>query len=78
MRPVETRQQKSRGARLAGAAIQPRSTTANEQLLQRAKKSIAGGDSSTMRVLPYHLPLVAARGVGSHVWDVDGNEYIDL
>ncbi len=31
-----------------------------------------------MRVLPYHLPLVAARGQGSRVWDVDGNEYIDL
>jgi glutamate-1-semialdehyde 2,1-aminomutase len=55
-----------------------RSTTANEQLLQRAKRAIAGGDSSTMRVLPYHLPLVAAYGRGSHVWDVDNNEYIDL
>lgn len=31
-----------------------------------------------MRVLPYHLPLVAARGQGSRVWDVDGHEYIDL
>ena len=26
-----------------------------------------------MRVLPYHLPLVAERGEGSRVWDVDGN-----
>jgi glutamate-1-semialdehyde 2,1-aminomutase len=78
MRPVDTHQQRSRGVRLAGAALPQRSTTANEQLLQRAKKSIAGGDSSTMRVLPYHLPLVAARGAGSHVWDEDGNEYIDL
>lgn len=31
-----------------------------------------------MRVLPYHLPLVAQRGEGAHVWDVDGNEYLDL
>jgi len=31
-----------------------------------------------MRVLPYALPLVAERGQGSRVWDVDGNEYIDL
>ena len=31
-----------------------------------------------MRVLPYHIPLVADRGQGSRVWDVDGNEYIDL
>ena len=31
-----------------------------------------------MRVLPYHLPLVAERGDGCKVWDVDGREYIDL
>ncbi len=31
-----------------------------------------------MRVLPYHLPLVAERGAGSRLWDADGNEYIDL
>jgi len=54
------------------------STPLSEQMLQRGRQSIAGGDSSTMRVLPYHLPLVAARGQGSRVWDVDGNEYIDL
>ena len=54
------------------------STPLSEQVLERGRQSIAGGDSSTMRVLPYHLPLVAARGQGSRVWDVDGNEYIDL
>jgi glutamate-1-semialdehyde 2,1-aminomutase len=54
------------------------STPLSEQILERGRQSIAGGDSSTMRVLPYHLPLVAARGQGSRVWDVDGNEYIDL
>lgn len=31
-----------------------------------------------MRVLPYHLPLVAERGDGCRLWDVDGREYIDL
>jgi glutamate-1-semialdehyde 2,1-aminomutase len=53
-------------------------TTRSEQMLARFKESIAGGDSSTMRVLPYHLPLVADRGTGARVWDVDGNEYLDL
>ena len=48
------------------------------RMLEYGRRSIAGGDSSTMRVLPYHLPLVADRGQGSRVWDVDGNEYIDL
>src|SRR5580692_11659990 len=54
------------------------STAKSEQVLQRGRQSIAGGDSSTMRVLPYHVPLVASRGSGSRVWDVDGNEYVDL
>jgi glutamate-1-semialdehyde 2,1-aminomutase len=31
-----------------------------------------------MRVLPYHLPLVADHGDGARVWDADGKEYIDL
>jgi glutamate-1-semialdehyde 2,1-aminomutase len=48
------------------------------RMLERGRKSIAGGDSSTMRVLPYHLPLVADRGAGARLWDIDGNEYIDL
>src|SRR5271169_6560704 len=50
----------------------------SEQLLDRAKQSVAGGDSSTMRVLPYHPALVIDRGDGCRVWDVDENEYIDL
>jgi len=48
------------------------------QLLDRAKQSVAGGDSSSMRVLPYHPPLVIDRGAGCRIWDVDENEYIDL
>ena len=56
----------------------PHRVCSNEELLRRACLSIAGGDSSTMRVLPYHLPLVADRGKGSRLWDADNNEYIDL
>jgi glutamate-1-semialdehyde 2,1-aminomutase len=56
----------------------PTTATACEQLLDRGRKSLAGGDSSTMRVLPYHLPLVAERGQGARVWDADGREYLDL
>jgi glutamate-1-semialdehyde 2,1-aminomutase len=50
----------------------------SEQLLERAKKSVAGGDSSTMRVLPYHPALLIDLAKGCHIWDVDGNDYIDL
>jgi glutamate-1-semialdehyde 2,1-aminomutase len=52
--------------------------TRSERLLERAKQSVAGGDSSTMRVLPYHPALVMDRGDGCRIWDVDENEYIDL
>jgi glutamate-1-semialdehyde 2,1-aminomutase len=48
------------------------------RMLERGRRAIAGGDSSTMRVLPYHLPLVADRGQGCKVWDVEGNEYLDF
>jgi len=47
-------------------------------MLDRGRRSIAGGDSSSMRVLPYHIPLVAERGEAARLWDVDGNEYLDL
>ena len=58
--------------------LAPSVTTKSARMLERGRRSIAGGDSSTMRVLPYHLPLVADRGQGARLWDVDGNEYIDL
>ena len=48
------------------------------RVLDRACRSLAGGDSSLMRVVPYHLPLVADRGAGCFVWDVAGKQYIDL
>ncbi len=47
-------------------------------LLQRARKSVAAGASSTMRVLDYHLPLMIERAEGVHVWDVSGNRLIDM
>lgn len=59
-------------------AITKRISKLSEETLAYSKNYIAGGDSSSMRVLPYHLPLVAASGLGSRLWDVDGNEYIDL
>lgn len=63
---------------LTNGKVLKTTTTGSERLLARARQSIAGGDNSTMRVLPYHLPLVATRGAGSRVWDVDGQEFIDL
>ncbi len=45
--------------------------------LERAKKTLAGGVSSSVRGGDKPFPLYFDRGEGSHLWDVDGNEYID-
>ena len=50
----------------------------SERMLARATASVAGGESSSMRVLPYHLPLVVDRAEGARIWDLDGNELIDM
>ncbi len=53
----------------------------SESLWQRALKVIPGG-SQTLSKAPGcfvdgYSPKYLARGKGSHVWDADGNEYID-
>jgi glutamate-1-semialdehyde 2,1-aminomutase len=59
-------------------------TAANTQQsrdwFKRANAVLAGGISSSARAsttgkLPY--PLYITRGQGSHVWDADGNEFVD-
>ena len=44
----------------------------------RAKKSLARGVSSAMKATQAPVPICASHGLGSHIWDVDGNEYIDF
>ncbi len=55
-----------------------RSSLYSSGLMERARQSLAGGGNSTMRVLPYHLPMVVDRGDGCRVWDADGREYLDF
>jgi glutamate-1-semialdehyde 2,1-aminomutase len=45
--------------------------------LERSRKTLAGGVSSNVRAGDKPFPLFFERGAGSHLWDVDGNEYID-
>lgn len=54
------------------------SEVTSESFLERARQSLAGGDSSTMRVLPYQDPLVAERARGCRLWDVGGQEFVDM
>jgi len=48
----------------------------SRQLLERAGKSLAGGVSSPFRA-HFPVPLYFENGCGSHLLDVDGNEFID-
>jgi len=53
--------------------------TKSEQLFEQAQKYIPGGVNSPVRsfLAVGGTPAFLARGQGSRVWDVDGNEYID-
>lgn len=47
-------------------------------LLDATRAVIAGGGSSNMRNLGIQLPLVIDRSAGCRIWDVEGNELIDV
>jgi glutamate-1-semialdehyde 2,1-aminomutase len=53
-----------------------RAPTATE-MGDRAKRSLAGGVTSSWQISDPQ-PIWIDRGLGSKVWDVDGNEYVDL
>jgi len=57
----------------------PRKLDESRRLQQRAEKLIPGGVCSPVRAfkaVECDAPFIV-RGQGSHVWDADGNEYID-
>jgi len=58
------------------------SFTCSEQLLERALKKIPLGTqtfSKSYKVFPYGVsPFYASRAKGSHLWDADGNQYVDF
>lgn len=48
----------------------------SQELFEESKKIIPGGVSSPVRAFkPY--PFFVAKGEGSHIYDVDGNSYVD-
>jgi glutamate-1-semialdehyde 2,1-aminomutase len=52
------------------------STPKSAELFKRAKRSMPLGVASSFQANdPY--PVYLARGSGSHVWDVDGHDYVD-
>lgn len=54
-------------------------TTESERLFARAQELIPGGVNSPVRAFRSvgGVPRFIERGAGAHLWDADGNEYID-
>jgi glutamate-1-semialdehyde 2,1-aminomutase len=52
--------------------------TTNADMLEHIREVIAGGVSSNMRALAIPSPIVLERSEGCRLWDVEGNELIDL
>src|SRR5262249_32101278 len=57
----------------------PRTTDLSRKLQQRSEHVIPGGVDSPVRAFRSvgGEPPFIVRGKGSHLWDADGNEYID-
>jgi glutamate-1-semialdehyde 2,1-aminomutase len=52
-------------------------TTESRKLSERLRRVLPAGDTRTVTYYPPY-PLALARGQGCHVWDLDGNRFIDL
>jgi glutamate-1-semialdehyde 2,1-aminomutase len=63
----------------AVAAASTFDTRRSQALMARARERFPGGVNSPVRAFGGvgGEPFVVARGAGSRIWDVDGNEYID-
>ena len=58
-------------------AIFVRRQPKSQRLAEQAKQYLAGGVTSSWQIT-VPQPVWLSRGRGSRVWDVDGNEYVDL
>jgi glutamate-1-semialdehyde 2,1-aminomutase len=59
---------------------EPRSEARSAELFARAQRVLVGGVNSPVRAMRSigRDPLFVARAEGPHVWDADGNRYVDL
>src|SRR6476661_2662492 len=57
-----------------------RNRASSERWFERAQQSLVEGVNSPSRGAAVYTPgpIFLERGRGSHVWDADGNEYIDF
>ncbi|HEX2188382.1 MAG TPA: aminotransferase class III-fold pyridoxal phosphate-dependent enzyme [Longimicrobiaceae bacterium] len=66
----------------AGEAAPPLRLERSEELLRRSAAVVPGGAQTYSKSWRQHIrgvsPVFLERGEGARVWDVDGNEYVDL
>lgn len=66
----------------SGERAAPRPLAKSEEWLARSEKVIPGGAQTYSKSWRQHIrgvsPIFLERGEGARVWDVDGNEYVDL
>jgi len=62
------------------ASPSTKTRTRSREWYQRAQKSLIEGVNSPSRGAAVYSagPIVLERGLGSHVWDLDGSEYVDF
>jgi glutamate-1-semialdehyde 2,1-aminomutase/spore coat polysaccharide biosynthesis protein SpsF len=69
-------------ARETALSPRRRSLDVSKQLAERANRVIPGGSQTLSKGATQYVqgvaPAFLVRGQGSHVWDADGNEYIDF
>lgn len=61
-------------------AVTTRNRQKSREWFERAQQSLVEGVNSPSRGAAVYAPgpVVLERGLGSHVWDADGNEYVDF
>ena len=52
-------------------------TERSRELMERLARSVPGGNTRSLAHFPPY-PLAISRGSGCRIWDVDGNEFVDL
>src|SRR3990167_5648967 len=54
-----------------------RTTNSSKKMFKELCRYMAAGVSSNVRCMVKPHPIFMERGEGSHIYDIDGNEYID-
>lgn len=68
--------------RVLSKTVKTRQFSKSAAILKRAEKTIPLGSQtfskSKTNYTPGHAPLFASHGIGGRIWDVDGNDYVDM